>query len=412
MTEATFQQVARFVPSLYAIRNWLVRLFAPKPLDRPAPVPASVPEPEPEPAPPVIQPAKKPRAAKRSATQSRPNPETLADLLENLDESFGTMAIPEIKGNWLPKKDIKALHKLGIYVPTPWQMETSSDPRIPAGTPLPMLASSMLLHGKYDTPDNIHPRFVFAFKEARLPPECEQIAGTPYRFGYCVQLAADEKDKTSPPRMFWLWAWVVVKQDGRLAVCHERRKVVHKIMHRRVVNGSRSSNFSTQQWCLPTMFTHEDSSRQDGHNHFLMCAFRQLVLWWTSRDERWSVGVRKDGRRVTFSIQPDHTAAYFADREKTVTDGGKTKRIIHFVREHQRSTGATVKAHVRGLRAFNWRGFACSVTAPKLNGAIFTNCPLEPVDEEDMNPNAAYMTTLEVATSLAQNEDFPPKKAA
>jgi len=350
------------------------------------------------------------RTASRSKTQTQPDAETLASLLDGLDESFASLQIPSIKGNWLPRSDVRALHKLGIYIPTPWLLELTDRPALPPGDALPAMASCLMMGRKYDTEEKVCPRFAFAIKAPRLPENVEQFAGTAYRFGYCVQLSELEHDKNSPPRLFWVWAWVVVAADGSLVIPREKRLMLHAITHRRAreykTRGSRASHFQTRQWVMPTAFQAEKNQDQQSHERFLLCVFRQLLMWWNRRADNWSVGVRSEGKRVTFTIAKEHTAAYFADREKTAAVDGTAKKIIHFVREHQRANGQIVKAHVRGLRTFMWRSFACHVTAPNLNGIIGTTCPITPeeVDADDDRPG--LLTTEAFAETVAANEDF------
>jgi len=367
------------------------------------PAPITVPT-----APSVRAPVEKPRAVKpkpkastNRKTQVRPNAETFAELLESLSESFRSMQIPEMKGNWLPKHDISALHKLGIFIPTPWSLEFMDNPRIPDGMKLPSIASVFMLHSKHDTDGKVHGRFAFAIREKKLPEGVEHCAGTPYRFGYCVELPEREKDQLSDHRLFWAWAWVVVGADGSLSFPHQLQSVSNRIIHRRRRDGERRvDHYITRQWIDQTMTIPEGRS----DHKILACIFRQLLVWWARREQSWSVGVRKDGRRVTFSIAPEHTAAYFADRDLVVNEHGTRKRIIHFVRGHTRSNGAIVKAHVRGVRRFNWKGFDCNVTAPDLNGRVVSSAfDLSPADD-DMK-ELDVMDIEQVSGMLANVED-------
>lgn len=420
MDEVLQRTKSAIAPALRAVREWLVKFFgrnqaqslpplvAPKDL----PVPAPVAEPSPEAAPKLrlVEKSERPRKLSRKATQVRPDAETLSELLDGLEDSFQSMTIPEIKGNWLPKKDINALHKLGIYIPHPFGLEMVENPSLPAALPLPALASCLMIPSKHDKEDAIHPRFAFAIRSPKLPPNVEKIRGTPYQFGYCVQLHEKESDKSSAPRLFWMWSWIVVAPSGEIVVPHELRPVVHHIQHRRQTHGpkqsgTRSSTFVSRQWAMPTMFHAEKDKNQEDYEKVLVCTFRQLLLWWTSRESRWSVGVRRDGKRLCFSIAPEHTAAYFADREKTVGVGSKAKKIIHFVRSHRRANGQIVKEHVRGLREFDWRGFHCAVTAPKLNGRVLTNAPIAPVYGDDDFDETKFIETERMAEIFADAED-------
>lgn len=371
-----------------------------KPVVPPAPVPAAK------------ETAAVPSKTRRRQTQKIPDIETFSDLLERLDDSFESLRIPPIKGNWLPKEDIRALHKMGIHVPTPWALEDPEGPVFASTAILPNIASAHMVSKKHDTEEKVHPRFIFAIRADRLPPAVEKFAGTPYRFGMSVELHAKEHDKDSPMRSFWVWAWVVIGPDGLVRIPFEMRPSAHTIMHRRTQGPGlgRTSSFVSRCWERPTMLQHEDRP-PDEYERFLKLCFRQLLNWWTTRPQRWSVAVKKDGYRVTFSIQPEHTAAYFADRDKSVKAAdGTAKKIIHYVQGHTRSNGAVVKEHVRGLREFDWRGYSCSVTAPKFTGALTTaNFDLPPLiltEEEARAAEPGSLLSMEAtARVLADAED-------
>jgi len=65
---------------------------------------------------------------------------------------------------------------------------------------------------------------------------------------------------------------------------------------------------------------------------------------------------------------------------------------------------------VRGLREFDWRGYSCSVIAPKLNGLLTTMCALEPVEAEPDSLDT--VDTLSAAIMLADAEDHGHRRAA
>lgn len=348
------------------------------------------------------EPAPTPRKT-RSKTQVRPNTETFSELLDSLDDSFETMTIPNLRGHWLENSEVTAIKKLGVFVPTPWLLEMQSVPSIPAGMVLPSICSAVLIRKRFDTHDKTHPRFVFAIKCPKLPHTVEKVIGTPYKFGYCVELT--EREYSGKPRIMWVWCWMVVAPDRSIVIPKERRASTHIIR-----NGAKSKwSWVTQtHWKDPAIMMPEEGRDKAEHERLMKCIFRQALAWWTAREERWSVGVRKGGKRMTFSIAPEHTAAYFADREKTVTVGGKSKKIIHFVRQHERINGSTVREHVRGERHFVWRGYECAVTAPKLNGTIVTSSFALDGQEVVLEEARPGMLEIEdVAAMLADEEDYP-----
>lgn len=411
--------VAVFSPSLRRLRDWLRALFG-----RSVSAPAAVaPQPHgklPDEAPAHVAataPTETPIAkkARKKTRQARPNTQTLVDLLDSLDDSFHSMNIPHMRESWLPKKDVRALYRLGVYVCDDWKLEVTPLPALPHDCALPALASAHFIPSKYDTHDSIHPRFIFAIKAPRLPPSVEQVRGTAYQFGMSVELNNKQHDKNSERQMFWVWAWFVVRPDGAIEIPSELRPVTNEIRHRRNqagerTKGARSSTLHQRRWQRPSI-TQNDKMTPEATGHWLKCEFRQLILWWASRDDRWSVGVRKDGRRVTFSIDKQHTSAFFSNRKRQVTENGRTRPIIHYVEQFTRSNGSVVAAHVRGLSNFTWRGYECTVVAPKLRGAIFTTSPLSPVEIDPQTPMDGCLTNTQLAIELAGIEDAPRQPA-
>lgn len=417
------QLLAERLPTFFAAWTWVAQLVArwraepvsPAPIaptasspeskaEPPAPIESDQTEPSPLEAP--IN-AAKPRRVRRSRTQEPADVSTLSELLDHIDGSFDTMAIPPISGNWLPRSEIRALYKLGIYVPTPWRLEMLDHPALEPNIALPSIASAAMIPKKLDAePGRVHPRFAFAIRSPRLPANVEQVRGKAFRFGYAVALPHKEHDQSSAPHSFWVWAWIVVREDGSIVAPSELRPVVHQINHRRLSAdvSSRRSSYVAREWQRPTMMNGDDIRKPDELENFLLNVFRQLMIWWMSRDQRWSVGVRKHGQRITFSIDPEHTSAYFADRNKTIAVDGRSKKIIHFVREHTRANGSIVREHVRGEREFEWRGAHCAVTAPKLYGRITTNPTFPPIDPKDTD-SIPHIPMEAMTEMLADAED-------
>jgi len=353
----------------------------------------------------VDAPLGKSRKKNNTKTQIQPDFETFSDLLEGLSDSFSSLKMPPLKGSWLEKRNIQALHKIGIYIPTPMSVEHFDSPIISKDIKLPAIASSLLLTSKHDTKDKLHPRFVFAIKSPKLPERVEAIKGTPYQFGFCVQMSSKDNGDEMDPEMFWMWCWMVVANDGSIKIPLELQSVRNVIRHKdRRSTGSRTNAVFNRQWRLPELAVARKDLDQSAFESFMKSLFRQLFIWWGNRSDQWSVGVRKDGHRVTFSIDKRHTSAYFADRKKSITKNGKSRKIVHFVKEHTRSNGSVVKPHIRGVTDFEWSGYHCSVTAPKFNGSLTSLADISPVlishDDDD-----GYISTQEMAEILANQED-------
>ena len=344
----------------------------------------------------------------RHKTQVPPKATSLRSLLDGLSDSFYTMQVPPITGSWLAKRDIAAIKKIGLYVPDTFDVELQATA---AGQSLPAIASAFLSKRIEDTADRIQPRFVYAIKGAMLPVNVEVTRGVPYQFGMCFEIKRTETDVAMVPKLFWSYCWIVVRPDGSIRIPHELRPVTSNIRHKRAMSGykgqygSRSSASHTRQWCLPTLAIAEEGKIQSDYEEYLKAVFVQLVKWWNGRSQEWSVSVKKDGHRVTFSVKKEHTSGYFADRETVVNVDGKPRKIVHYVRAHDRIDGSFVKAHIRGLREFDWNGYHCHVTAPEFS-ALTTIAPLSPMEVTGkVNNDKNLLTTLEVAELLASYED-------
>ncbi len=359
----------------------------------------------------------KTKATRAKKTQTSPGMKSLSALLEGLEDSFHSLQVPTLPGSHLTRAEVSSIKKLGVYVPTDFHIDFLTEPLVPSGTALPMIASALLvtsreeraLNQTNEVEDKLYPRFIYALKGVSLPPKVEAVKGKPYQIGMCYELKHDEHDKEMKPKMFWMWCWAVIRPDGSIKIPHELRPMASVVKHKRALpargkSSSHSSVVHFNQWCIPTAARADVGGDQETFDLYLRSLFVRLITWWADRDQQWSVGVRKDGHRVTFNIAKEHTSAYFADRDTVVNVNGKPKKIVHFVRQHTRVTGATVKEHVRGLREFDWKGYHCTVVAPNLKGRVFTNCPLDPV----LVPAAeqpGFMTPVELANRLASLED-------
>ena len=136
-------------------------------------------------------------------------------------------------------------------------------------------------------------------------------------------------------------------------------------------------------------------------------SFRACFNWWINRQERWSVAVKKGGDRVTFSVDKSLTKKYFADRDKTVkTVNGQTKKIIHYVRGHDRNQNGKitkVKEHIRGLNSFIWKSYNCLVTAPEFQTLPTAQFDVAPEEKEEWE--RGYISASKVGKLLSDTEE-------
>jgi hypothetical protein len=130
---------------------------------------------------------------------------------------------------------------------------------------------------------------------------------------------------------------------------------------------------------------------------------------WQNRTKMWSTTVEKDDIRANFYVDTKDTKYYFKDRDKSFTENGATKKIIHFVEDHERVIDGKriyIKAHIRGQDTFNWNGYKCKVLSPKFHGIEHTQFDAASVSllpGEKLTPK--FVSLEELANQLHTAED-------
>lgn len=322
--------------------------------------------------------------------------QTFAELLENLEYTFNSVKLPTMRESWLDRDSVIGLKKLGVHIPNPWVSSPINENLtvdITKSLPAIMCISSASAD-TVNTKDKFWPKMIFAIKLKKLPWYVAQVSGTPYQFG----MAFDLKGK-----LFWMNLHMVInKVSGEINFCDEIRIKEHEI--------SRSKTYFTRTWDRPSYLSDNERSIEENKltaKHL----FIAMHEWWTDRDKRWNVVVKKNGERITFGVDNNHTPYYFKDRDKSIkTTSGQTKKIVHYVKEHERKVNdktTVVKEHIRGLQEFDWAGYHCQVVSPKLQSqtaAFFTL----PGDDELQSNNVIYLSKL--GKMLADFEETPRPK--
>ena len=334
-----------------------------------------------------------------------------------LDDTLESLKLPTLRGSWVSKMDRRALRALGVYVPPIDKgllYKDFDDPLAPAiRASLPALACIYFTHSASSSEKRIFPRFCFAIKQPNLPIGVQQLRGTAYQFGMSLFIPEGKHDPWGK-RMhgFWWYAWAVVQADGNVAFARELRATTTTL---RSNTQKQSVTIPRRGWQHPGLVlasseaqTGELPERVAQATQMLAGLFKGTLTLWAQRAEHWSVAVHKDEQRAMFGVAKEQTAAYFADRDLEIACDGRRKKIIHYVREHTRRNGSTVRAHVRGVSNFDWNGYQVTVTAPNLNGILASLCPITPelVDGDDEDPvPPGWLTTADMANLLAQKED-------
>jgi hypothetical protein len=235
-----------------------------------------------------------------------------------------------------------------------------------------------------------------------LPWSVSKATGVPYQFGMSFDMDG---------KLFWVNMYITVnRRTGVITFCDELRTTAHTVPARssssRKANG-KSTVFYTRAWGPAEYLENEEKSIEEckliSKNYFVA-----MHDWWSERDNRWNVIVKKNGERVTFGVNNDQTPYYFKDRDKSIrTPSGQAKKIVHYVKEHERKYGdktTTIKEHIRGLQEFEWAGYQCQVVSPKLQAQTSASFVAPSVDEEDEDSNKIIYLS-KVGKVLADSEE-------
>lgn len=371
------------------------------------------------PAPPP-EPERVPFSGHKPTRQRKPRDTTtkatLAELLDGLDATFKTMKLEIDSLSWLHKDAIVGLKRMGVYVPVPWEMEYKriEDLRVDVSRKFPaLMAVSFCLERdwKPGEEDKVYANTMFAIKRDSLPYYCTPIPGVVYEFGFSYRFSGKKN--------FWIQCYVVVNREtGAISICDELSSVSHtiKVKNRRKTEGN-VKTFTTRKW-MPAALVRPDTRAIEERTEWVQNSFVAMLNWWNDRDLRWSVGVRQGKDRVIFSIEQADTKTYFADRDKTVKAAdGRAKKIIHYVREHERVTATkttTVREHIRGIREFDWGNYHCIVTAPKFHKTMLSSeFTLGSLGEDDIAAcTEKTVSGAKVGQLLADYEEMDRRKSA
>lgn len=347
-------------------------------------------------APAVIPQVPKIELPRKQRTYNRDKTKTFSELLDNLEYTFNSVKLPTMKESWLERDSVVGLKKLGIHVPNPWNLHANNDDvKVDVTNPLPaIMCISTATANTVNTKKYMYPKIIFAVKLKKLPWQVARKTGAPYQFG----MAFDIEEK-----LFWMHMYITVNRStGEIQFCDELKVTAHKI--------NREKTFYNKAWGTSS-YLEDDLKTVEERKQMTKNFFVSMHDWWSERDARWNVVVKKNGDRVTFGVDNSQTPYYFKDRDKSIkTATGQTKKIVHYVKEHDRKVNdktTVVKEHIRGLQEFNWASYHCHVVSPKFQAqtsATFT----APAEDDTGSNNVVYLS--KVGKLLADLEEAPRLK--
>ena len=335
--------------------------------------------------------------------QKQTFPQSFSELLDNLDKTFKFMKLP-VEYSALSADERVGLTRLGIYVPHPWFIPhpdylMEHDSYITKLDVFPSIMCAAFPHDFEgdDKTERYSPHMFFAIKLDKLPLGVQPLKGVAYKAGMAFSI----KGKTS-----WHFMHMVINSHtGEINFCKE-------LQH--VPQGKKDYVYLQKIAKLPVLLEFDPEYARSIEQSIALNKgiFKQVFEWWVSRkDESWSVAVKKDKQRVTFSIGRTETKRYFADRDKTVlNEKGKPAKIIHYVSEHTRvvkGKKALVREHLRGTDRFSWKGYDCIVSAPKFSqlGTVMVEASSVEYDGENVIDIRRYVSTSKMVNMMTEAEE-------
>jgi hypothetical protein len=284
---------------------------------------------------PLVVPARTPRGPDR---QPRRNRKTLSELLDNVEEAFELASLPLEKRRFqMARETLTALRRIGPWVPygSPWNDEHMAAARaaLDWGAVDKWPALFYLSRGeKHEHKDGLDAKegpfgviaSAYGIRLQKAPWDVRsRIPGPVYEFGLAYRYHG---------KIEWVRAHIGIAAAARgFFACQE---LCLQTIH---VGNRARDQYTRREWTVPAAFGMQADSHER-RQQLLLESFTAVLGWWMKREERWTVSVRKGKQRVTFSIEQHDTRYFFKDRDKTARAAdGKAKRIIHYVREHDRT---------------------------------------------------------------------------
>lgn len=211
-------------------------------------------------------------------------------------------------------------------------------------------------------------RFAYILKETR-PINVQTTNATVYRCGLTFSL----DDKVAATSFYVAVANGSIKP---LKVCQPAQHVVGK--------GTKKAFFYRMEWKWPDALEELAKKVDRDIEEYAGELFSVIANAAYEREKGVTVSVKKRGKRAVFSIDMLRAPYFFYDREKVVNENGRTKKIFHYVRGHERTfedgKKKFVKGHWRGLRKFSWNGYDVRIGMPGLNDMALSDINFSPMD--------------------------------
>jgi len=158
-----------------------------------------------------------------------------------------------------------------------------------------------------------------------------------------------------------------------------------------------------QHWGIPIFLKDIAVQQKSTPNKMAKFMFTAAVNAAETQGMGLLIRAKKNGVQSAFSIDLLRTPYFFKDRNKTVNEDGKTKKIFHIVRTHYRNLKnkkIIVKTHFRGLRRFVWNGYDVTVSMPGYHHRNTIELTMEALHTDDPLAQGKDMLDMEEAGKI------------
>lgn len=290
---------------------------------------------------------------------------TLKELLGEIDKTYEWLEASVWKNSWIHPCIVNAANTIAPYILRSDYMFDSigyTEKFNYSKYNFPAIGCVALNSANNET--FIGLKSVLYVKQQNLPWDYEQIKGITYLIGYCYEAKG---------KVLYVSMYVVLDYNGFVRIPKIFRTIEHTIRKGNKISASWFQNTYARQEVVIN-HKHDQSFKTYALAEKSMAGWVCWVLNVSiERDFNYSVIVKKNNRRVCFSLQGQNIVKFFRNRFKVeTTKTGRRKTIFHSVKSFVRKSGAVVKMHVRGVTKFIWGDYNVSIFVPGYHGQGLT----------------------------------------
>jgi hypothetical protein len=253
----------------------------------------------------------------------------------------------------------------------------------------------------------IYPAFVYFNKYDKPNPRVEPA---PECDVYLVTCFFVDRRKSRPLSAAPAQWHVAVSRSGsarllRSATVTAQHIPVRTSAAKRRMRGGRQSTVYHLQWSSPQFLKNWGAEHNKTPEEMGVDLFLDVYDLYHSASMDVRVAATQHGVTAAFSVDLLRMPYFFSDRDVTVSEGGKRRKIFHIVRTHARTLSdgrrSFVKSHFRGERAFRWKGYDILITMPGLHHSDLLAAKFGAIDAEADDPPKDTVSQAGMANRIA-----------